>query len=107
MSTHSSPSGLGALLREVVARRALVVGAVTAALHFAVQRGWVTSGWSDGAEDSLSSALDLLGAAVAILWARAGVTPADPELEPRDQDGRALIPADDVAGGPAVHLPPD
>lgn len=62
---------------EPVVIRTAIVAALTALLHVAVILGWAPI--DPDAEDAIAGALDLVGVAVAAVWARQGVTPYHPE----------------------------
>lgn len=77
--------------REVVAQRALIVTAVTAIIHAAVVIWALPPTLDATAPVAVGSAIDLVGVLAAVLWARAGVTPAAPAKQPRASDGTALV----------------
>jgi len=78
--------------REIVAKRALIVGVVTVALGAAVSYGWLNAAQEANAAKAVDLALTVLGLLVAAFWARQGVTPADPDLVPKSADGQLLVP---------------
>lgn len=57
--------------RQPVAVRAAVIAVVVALVHVAVALGWITT----DQEATIVGAVDAIAAVVAILWARAAVTP--------------------------------
>jgi hypothetical protein len=90
MATQPDP-GPGRWAREIIARRALVVATITAAVHVAVV-AWALPPTLDAAAPvAVGSILDLLGVVCLVAWGRTGVTPADPGLAPRSADGRAFV----------------
>lgn len=80
--------------REPLAVRAAVVAVVTAIVHLTVIAGW----WQISAdvEGQVALVIDLLGTAVLVVWTRGHVTPA---VDPRDDQGRPLVPATNTTGG--------
>jgi hypothetical protein len=81
---------LAKLAREIVVKRALVVGAVLVAVHLAVGRGWLHTTDAQ-AQVWTERVVDTIGALVAAGWIRGGVTPADPAKAPVSSDGKAFV----------------
>jgi len=75
--------------RAVVAKRVAIVTAVTILIQLALSYGWVTPDVSDNVLHWVNSALDALGALVAIAIVHPVVTPTK---DPRDAAGNPLIP---------------
>ena len=80
--------------REPLAVRGAVVAAVTAVLHLLVISGVLPI--SAEVEGQVALVIDLLGTAVLVAWTRGHVTPA---VDPRDDQGRPLVPATNTTGG--------
>ena len=93
---------VGRWAREIVAKRALIVGLATVLLGAAVSYGWLTGAQQAGIAKGIDLALTVLGLAVAAYWARSGVTPADPALGPTASDGRALVPEGSTLARPPL-----
>lgn len=84
---------VGKWAREIVAKRVAIIAVVTILIQLAVSYGWVTPDLSDGALGYVNSALDAVGALVAIVYTRKGVTPNN---SPKDNAGVPLVSADIV-----------
>lgn len=82
---------VGRWAREIVARRALIVGVATLILGAAVSYGWLTGAQQAGIAKAVDLTLTVLALVVATFWARSGVTPADPALAPKSADGEAFV----------------
>jgi len=93
---------VGRWAREIVAKRALIVGVATLLLGAAVSYGWLTGAQQAGIAKGIDLALTVLGLAVAAYWARSGVTPADPALAPKTTDGRLLVPEGSTLARPPL-----
>lgn len=91
--------------REVVAQRALIVTAGTALVHAAVVIWALPPTLDATAPVVVGSAIDLVGVLAAVLWARAGVTPADPALAPKSADGEAFAVTSAAGQVPDVRPP--
>ena len=87
-----SPVDVERWAREVVARRAAAVLVVTTAVHIAVVLG-LPARLESTIPAIVGGAIDFLGLVVTVLWARSGVTPADPALDPRATSGAPLVPS--------------
>ena len=89
--------------REPLAIRGAVVAAVTAVLHLLVISGVLPI--SAEVEGQAALVIDLAGTAVLVVWSRGKLTPVD---DPRDEQGRSLVPAADAAppGYQGRHRPP-
>lgn len=85
------PRSMSGWAREIVAQRALIVGAVTAVLHFTVVFFALPPSLESSVPASVGSLIDALGLIAAVVWARAGVTPL---AAPRATDGTPLIRQD-------------
>jgi hypothetical protein len=88
MSARRTPSGW---VREIVAQRALIVGAVTGVVHLVVVLFALPPDLESSVPAVVGAAIDLIGTAVLVVWARRGVTPANPDLAPRSDDGQAFV----------------
>ncbi len=93
---------VGRWAREIVAKRALVVGLATILLGAAVSYGWLTGAQQANVAKGVDLALTILGLAVAAFWARSGTTPADPALGPTATDGRPLVPEGSTLARPPL-----
>lgn len=78
------------LAREIVVKRAALVLLVGAAFHVAVARGWLTID-DEQTRVWTERVTDVIGLLLAAAWARGGVTPADPALEPKTHTGARLV----------------
>jgi len=96
---------VGRWAREIVAKRALIVGIATLLLGAAVSYGWLDDAQQAGIAKGVDLALTVLGLVVAAFWARSGVTPADPALAPKAADGRPLVPEGSTLARPPMDRP--
>lgn len=102
MTDPGLPPAAPGWAREVVARRALVVTAVTALVHVAVVLWALPPTLEAQAPVAVGSVIDLLGVLALVLWSRQGVTPADPSLGPTAATGQPLT----IDHGPEHARPP-
>lgn len=69
---------------EVVVKRTAIVAGITAVLHVVVALHWLTIVQSTDAIKAVTSALDFLGMAAGATFVRAGVSPANQVIAPRE-----------------------
>jgi hypothetical protein len=81
---------VGTLAREVVARRAAIAAALPALVTLLVALH-VTPGLSQAVATDVGAGVDLLALVVGVVYVRAGVTPANPNLEPTDSGGNPMV----------------
>lgn len=93
----------GVFARAIVAKRLAITAGVAAAVNFALTEHWLSVDVSNHVSSYVMIGLNGLGVVVGALWAKDGVTPADPALNPTSAAGEALAP---VAGtGPRASRP--
>lgn len=82
----------GGFAREIVAKRLAVTNTVGGGVSALLLTHVISVGQSDRITAAIAGGFALLANLVGVLWARDGVTPADPALDPTSNAGEALIP---------------
>jgi hypothetical protein len=91
-------AAVGVWAREVVAKRAAVVASVDVILRVAIHLGALGPAAQAAVDDWMGTVFDAVAGLTAIVWSRAGVTPATLSLRPRLRGGRALAAAPEHRG---------
>lgn len=83
--------------REIVAKRALIVGAVGAIVHTGVVVGMLSADADSAVTLAVGGIIDSLALLTGVKWIRPAVTPADPAKDPMSTNGIALVELDSPA----------
>jgi len=92
--------------REIVAKRVLIVAAAVGVADFLVQTGLIPDEMTEQTDTLVSRGIYVIGLIGGIFWARAGVTPSNPDLQPKTNTGVPLVPADPGADTHGRHAAP-